>query len=296
MSFLDQAAHLRQLALESHQLQPKLKKEKIKSRIITVTSGKGGVGKTSLVVNLALAFAQLGKRVTILDADLGLANIDVMLGVVPQHTLYDVVHGRKNLAEIAIRGPEGIILLPGGSGLTELADLPEDKRISLINKLQSLDEAADIILIDTGAGLSRTVLSFVAAADEMLLVTTPEPTAIRDAYGIIKGAAKQQLQQKMQLIVNQVKNAQEGKEIAERLITVSRKFLQVELQFIGSICSDQRVVMAVKQQQPFLNLFPHSQAAENVRRIAAALLAVPVKKTRGLPGFLNRLIQLWEKA
>ena len=291
---MDQAARLRRLALSPQKPQP-LEKTKIKSRIITVTSGKGGVGKTNLVVNLSLALAQFGKRVAILDADLGLANLDVMLGVVPRYTLYDVVRGRKNLAEIAIKGPAGVILLPGGSGLTELADLSEEKRRALINDLQLLEDMADIILIDTGAGLSRTVLSFVAAADEMLMITTPEPTAICDAYGVIKVTARQQLQQKINLIVNQVKNAREGKETAERLMRASEKFLQMELQFLGEICSDQRVAMAVKQQQPFITLYPHSAAAENVRRIAGTLLAVPVEKKRGLPGFLYRLVQLWEK-
>ncbi|MGI6658890.1 MAG: MinD/ParA family protein [Dethiobacteraceae bacterium] len=291
---MDQAERLRQLVWKQ-QTAPTVLKAKNKSRVITVTSGKGGVGKTSLVVNLAIALSLLGKRVMVLDADLGLANVDIMLGLLPQHTLHDVVRGTKSLADIALDGPAGIRLLPGGSGLSELADLGEKQRKALIDKLAALEESADILLIDTGAGLSRTVLSFVAAADEMLLITTPEPTAIRDAYGMVKVAATQQLQQKIGLVVNLISSEREGKEIAERLLTVSQQFLQVELQYLGGIRADAHVVTAVKQQQPFYLHSPRCRAAGNIRQIAGALLSLPPEQPRGFSGFFNRLAQLWDK-
>jgi len=291
VSFLDQAARLRRLAAQRKS--PILKAPK-RTRVITITSGKGGVGKTNFVVNLAIALSMHGKRVYILDADLGLANADVVLGMVPKHTLHDVVQKKKTLAEIAVTGPAGITLLPGGSGLTELADLPDAEREALIEELLQLEGLADILLIDTGAGLSRTVLSFVEAADEMFVVTTPEPTAIRDAYGVIKVAVQKHSQKKISVIVNMARDAREGSETAERLLTVSRRFLQIDLQFLGAIRADLQVVEAVKQQQPFVILFPRSRAAENVQEIAAALLELPQEKPRGLAKFFNRLARLWE--
>ncbi|NLP37368.1 MAG: MinD/ParA family protein [Firmicutes bacterium] len=288
---MDQAARLRRLAAQRKS--PILKAPK-RTRVITITSGKGGVGKTNFVVNLAIALSMHGKRVYILDADLGLANADVVLGMVPKHTLHDVVQKKKTLAEIAVTGPAGITLLPGGSGLTELADLPDAEREALIEELLQLEGLADILLIDTGAGLSRTVLSFVEAADEMFVVTTPEPTAIRDAYGVIKVAVQKHSQKKISVIVNMARDAREGSETAERLLTVSRRFLQIDLQFLGAIRADLQVVEAVKQQQPFVILFPRSRAAENVQEIAAALLELPQEKQRGLAKFFNRLARLWE--
>ena len=291
MSFLDQAERLRRLAAQRKS--PILKTPR-RTRVITITSGKGGVGKTNFVVNLAIALSKFGKRVYILDADLGLANADVVLGMVPRYNLLDVVQKKKTLAEIAVAGPAGITLLPGGSGLAELADLAEAEREALIEELIQLEGLADILLIDTGAGLSRTVLSFVAAADEMFVVTTPEPTAMRDAYGVIKVAAQQHSQKKISVIVNMVKDAREGREIAERLLTVSRRFLQIDLKFLGSIRADEQVMAAVKQQQPFMLLFPRSRAAENIQEIAGALLELPKEKPRGLAKFFSRLTRLWE--
>lgn len=288
---MDQAESLRRLAVQKRS--PILKAPR-RTRVITITSGKGGVGKTNFVINLSIALSKLGKKVYILDADLGLANADVVLGIVPRYTLQDVVQKRKTLAEIAVTGPAGVTLLPGGSGLAELADLADAEREALIKELLQLEGLADIMLIDTGAGLSRTVLSFVAAADEMFVVTTPEPTAIRDAYGVIKVAAQQYSQKKISLVVNMARDPQEGRETAERLLNVSRRFLQVDLQFLGAIRADEHVVMAVKKQQPFVLLFPHSRAAENIREIAGTLLELPREKPRGLARFFNRLAKLWE--
>jgi flagellar biosynthesis protein FlhG len=290
----DQAERLRQLALAADSRRNIIKHKKI-PRVITVTSGKGGVGKTNLVVNLAIALAKKGKKVAIMDADLGLANVDIILGLLPMYNLSDVVKGTKTLNEIIVTGPEGLKIIPGGSGLAELANLGPEQRNRLLDGMMALDDMADILLIDTGAGLSRSVLSFVTAADEVVVITTPEPTAITDAYGIIKVVSKYKIHQQIKLVVNQVRDSCEGKNIAERFAEVSNKFLHVDIQFLGQICSDTQVVSAVKQQQPFVTLYPRTRAAQDVNVIAEKLLDIAPEKPRGLGGFLSRLGKLLEK-
>ena len=182
---VDQAEQLRRLVSAVPQQRKILRRKRI-LRVITVTSGKGGVGKTSVVINLAIALALLGKRVVIMDADLGLANVDVIIGLVPVNTLHDVIRGKKTLTEIIITGPEGVKIIPGASGLEELANLTGAQRERLIESLLSLEDMADILLIDTGAGLSQSVLSFVSAADELIVVTTSEPTALPMPTALLK--------------------------------------------------------------------------------------------------------------
>lgn len=290
----DQAERLRQLTLAADTQRGIIKQKKI-PRVITVASGKGGVGKTNLVVNLAIALSRLGKRVVVMDADLGLANVDIMLGLLPMHNLLDVVRGLKTLEEIMVSGPEGMRVIPGGSGLVELANLAVDQRERLMTSLMRLENTADILLIDTGAGLSRAVLSFITAADELIIITTPEPTAITDAYGIIKVVSKYNIHQEVKLVVNQVRDHREGCDIAQRFAEVSHKFLQVNICFLGEICSDQQVVRAVKQQQPFMTLFPRSRASFDVQSIAEKLLDIAPEKTRGVSGFISRLSRLMDK-
>jgi flagellar biosynthesis protein FlhG len=290
----DQAERLRQLTLAAD-AQRGIIKQKKELRVITVASGKGGVGKTNLVVNLAIALSRLGKRVVVMDADLGLANVDILLGLLPMYNLLDVVRGIKTLEEIMVSGPEGMKVIPGGSGLVELANLAMDQRERLMTSLMRLENTADILLIDTGAGLSRAVLSFITAADELIVITTPEPTAITDAYGIIKVVSKYNIHQEVKLVVNQVRDHREGCDIARRFSEVSHKFIQVSIQFLGEICSDQQVVRAVKQQQPFMTLFPRGRASCDVQSIAEKLLDIAPEKTRGVSGFISRLSRLMEK-
>ena len=289
----DQAERLRQLALGSDARRKIIKKNKI-PRVITITSGKGGVGKTNLVVNLAIALSRLGKRVAVLDADLGLTNVDIILGLLPMHNLHDVVRGTKKMENIIITGPEGMKIIPGGSGLAEMANLTSAQRDRLLDSLLDLENEADILLIDTGAGLSRSVLSFIAAADELIVITTPEPTSITDAYGIIKVVSKLRAHENIKLVVNQVRDHQEGMVIAERFAEVSQKFLQVNIEFLGEICSDNQVVRAVKQQQPFMTLFPRTRATKDVENIAGKLLDITPGKPRGISGFLSRFTKMIE--
>ena len=285
---------MRQLTLASAVRQRVVKQRKI-PRVITVTSGKGGVGKTNLAVNLGIALSRLGQRVVVMDADLGLANVDIIMGIVPMHSLSDVVRGTKTLEEILISGPEGVKVIPGGSGLADLANLSYEQRDRLLDGLLSLETMAEIMLIDCSAGLSRTVLSFISAADEVIVITTPEPTAITDAYGIIKVVTKYKIHDRVSLVVNQVRDHREASEIAGRFADVSRKFLQVDVNFLGEICSDQQVVRAVKLQQPFITLFPRARATQDVESIASRLLGLSSAKPRGVGEFLSKLTRLLEK-
>lgn len=290
----DQAERLRQLTLTSAVQQRIIKQRKI-PRVITVASGKGGVGKTNLAVNLSIALSRLGQRVVVMDADLGLANVDIILGLVPIYSLSDVVRGAKTLEEIMISGPEGMKVIPGGSGLADLANLTPEQRDRLLDNLLALETMADILLIDCGAGLSRTVLSFISAADELIVITTPEPTAITDAYGIIKVVTKFKIHERVNLVVNQVRDHHEASDIADRFADVSRKFLQTDISFLGEICSDQQVVRAVKQQQPFITLYPRTRATQDVESIAGRLLGLSLTKPRGVGEFLKQLSRLLEK-
>ncbi len=290
----DQAERLRQLTLAAD-AQRKIVKQKKIPRIISIASGKGGVGKTNLVVNLAIALSSLGKRVVVMDADLGLANVDILLGMLPKYNLLDVVQGNKSLEEIIVTGPEGIKIIPGGSGLVELANLAVDQRDRLMTSLLRLENTADILLIDTSAGLSRPVLSFITAADELIIITTPEPTAITDAYGIIKVVSKYNIHQEVKLVVNQVKDYREGRDIARRFSEVAHKFLQINTKFLGEICIDQHVVRAVKEQQPFMTLYPKGRASCDIQNIAEKLLDISPEKTRGIRGFISRLSRMTEK-
>lgn len=275
---MDQAARLRELVARGPSGE---------GRVIAVASGKGGVGKTSIVVNLSLALARRRKRVLLLDADLGLANVDILLGLVPRWDLSQVVRGEKELKEIVIEGPEGIRLIPGGSGVQELADLTPSQREHLIRSLGQVTEGTDFFLIDTSAGISRNVLSFAAAAGEAIVVTTPEPTAITDAYGLIKGLSR--LKVKLHLLVNRAATWAEGRETAERLRSTARRFLNLEVACLGVIPEDKAAGLAVREQKPLLLSYPSSAAARAIGEVADHLLGVPAFSGRGSGGFLQRL-------
>lgn len=245
------------------------------SRVITVTSGKGGVGKSNISVNLAIALSKLGNRVIILDADFGLANVEVMLGIRPQYNLADMMFRGKNLSDIITMGPENIGFISGGSGIQELTNLTRDQIVYLIQKLVELDERADIIIVDTGAGISDSVLEFVAASTEVLLVTTPEPTSITDAYALLKT-----LNRKMdisledtviKMISNRIESEEEGKELYEKLNLVANKFLNLKLEYLGAIPQDTNVSKAVIRQKPAITLFPSSNFSKSISSFADIL-------------------------
>lgn len=267
-----------------------------KARIITVTSGKGGVGKTNVVVNLALALSKAGKKTVIFDADLGLANVDILLGIIPVFTMSDVVKGDKRLQEIVLEGPGGIRVVPGSNGMADMANLQEYQRRQLLVQLMQLEESADIILIDTGAGLSRPVLGFVKAADDVIVVTTPEPPSITDAYAMVKAIGKYRLKKQVLLVVNQVGGEEEGEAVAQRFNQVVEKYVKVPVEYLGHVVSDQVVPRSVREQSPFYLAYPNSRAAGCITRIAGKLTgeASPEEvQIGGVRGFFNRLTKIF---
>jgi len=245
------------------------------ARVITITSGKGGVGKSSISVNLAIALSRLGNRVVVIDADFGLANIEVMLGIRPLFNLADLMFRGKNLSDIITMGPENIGFISGGSGIQELTNLSKDQIVYLIQKLVELDERADIVLIDTGAGISDSVLEFVSASSEVLLVATPEPTSITDAYALLKTLnrkADSSLQDTaIKMIANRINTVSEGQELYEKLSVVVNKFLSIKLEYLGAVPQDPCVLKAVMRQKPAIALFPNSQFSKTVESFADIL-------------------------
>jgi len=286
---VDQAANLRRLVLEKGN-KPQ------GTKTIAITSGKGGVGKTSLSVSLSIALAQGGSSVTLLDADLGLANINVILGIIPKYNLYHVIKGKKQLKDIVIEVPEGIKIIAGASGFHQLANLEAKQREGFIGAIGELD-SDDYMIIDTGAGVSQNVLSFVMAADEVIVVTTPEPTAITDAYGIIKSIAAQSPDKLIKLIVNRVQSVSEGKRVAQRVINIAGQFLNIKVENLGFIFDDIYVPKSVRNQKPFIVSYPKSKASGCVSIIADRISnkKVGAGKGTGLASFFKNLMSSVEQ-
>ena len=261
-----------------------------RTRIITIASGKGGVGKTNISTNLALAYAKLGKKVILMDADLGLANVNVVLGIIPKYNLYHLIRKQKTMREIIMDTSYGIQIVAGASGFAKIANLDEEERQNFITELSEL-ATADVIIIDTSAGVSNNVLSFVAAADEAIIVTTPEPTAITDAYGIIKIIATEidNLGLSLKLIVNRVKSVTEGKKVAERVINIASQFLNLKVDYLGCVYEDPAVHQAVLRQRPFLVHDPTGKASVSVRHIVGRLEKIEYKEGGGVGQFIRKL-------
>jgi flagellar biosynthesis protein FlhG len=274
---VDQAAQLRSLM-----------KSRSRATVIAVTSGKGGVGKSNIAVNLAVKFAGAGKEVILLDADLGLANADVLCNLDLPFNLSHVIARKKEVREVMYKAPGGFRLIGGASGLARMADLTEFDRQRLINALAELEQSADIILIDTGAGISPNVLSFTRAADDVLVVTTPEPTAITDAYAVVKVISRDGQSRRVSLLVNQAHNPAEGKVVYERIAAVAKKFLNVCLLDAGHVVADAEVPLAVRKRVPFVIGAPRSQASHCVAQLAMRL-AEGVAITVEGGGFFNRM-------
>lgn len=242
-----------------------------RARVLAVTSGKGGVGKTNVAVNLAARLAMMQRRIVLLDADLGLANADVVAGVNPSATLAHVLTGRRRLAEAMCEGPGGFTLVAGASGLAQMAALSEFERAQMMQLLRSLEHDHDLIIVDTGAGVSPNVLSFVLEADEVLVVTTPEPPAMADAYALIKTVCRRREDAKIDLFVNMVRDRREGKRVFERLNAVSRRFLGVTLRDAGCLAQDHRVSAAVRRRVPFVMLEPETAVSMSMKQLAHKL-------------------------
>ncbi len=279
----DQASSLRTLA-----------QSRSRASVIAITSGKGGVGKSNIAVNLAIRFAGAGKDVVLLDADLGLANADVLCNIDLQANLSHVIARKKELREVLTRGPGGFQLIGGASGLARMADLSDDDRQRLVSALVELEEQTDVILIDTGAGISPNVLSFTRAADHVLVVTTPEPTAITDAYAVIKVVSRESSDRRISLLVNQVRSRIEGRIVHERIAKVARQFLGVTVLDAGHMMADEQVSMAVRRRTPFLITHPHCPAGQCIYQLAMRLEQGVAPKTDST-GFFNRMSQWFRR-
>lgn len=271
---------------------PFAEQRKQRLRAIAITSGKGGVGKTNLAVNLAIVLSRMGHRTMILDGDLGLANVDVLLGIRPHHNLRHVVDGTKSVDQIIVEGPENVKILPGGSGLYEMANLDEHHARALQESAAELNGLADILLVDTAAGISANVINLVLAADEILVVASPEPTSIADAYGLIKAITGKSHQPCFKLVLNMVAGPTEAKEAAQRIILAANRFLDVEVEDCGMILSDPNVPKAVRAQVPFLLAYPKTPASVGVLALGRRLLSYrdATEERRGLDSFFHRLV------
>lgn len=238
---------------------------------IAITSGKGGVGKTNIAANLGIAIAAQNMRVGIIDADLGLANIDVILKLKPRYTIEHVISGRKNMNEIFIRGPAGLIIIPAGSGTFSLANLSDLDRNRLMRELVEHTSDFDIMFIDTAAGISHNVMDFALTAQEVIVITTPEPTAITDAYGVIK-VISQLKNTDIGIIVNMADSLDQAGSVAERIIIAARRHINANAHFVGHILNDAAVSNAISAQQPLIFRYPESNAAQCINALASKIL------------------------
>ncbi len=261
-----------------------------KTRIITITSGKGGVGKTNVATNMAIAYGQMGKKVILIDADLGLANVNVMMNLIPQYNLYHVIRKQKKMSEIILETEYGIRLVAGASGFSKIANMTEEERNSFISEMYTLSDA-DIIIIDTSAGVSKNVLGFVAAADEVIIVTTPEPTSITDAYGIIKIIATEvdNLNINLKMIVNRVSSSSEGKRVADRMTQIAAQFLNLKVEYLGFIYDDALVSQSVLRQKPFIIVDPKGKASVCLKHIVSRIEKTEYPAEEGLGRFVRKL-------
>ena len=287
---MDQAEQLRNIIKASSRPQRPL------ARVITVTSGKGGVGKSNTAINLAIQFRKMGQRVIILDADFGLANIEIMFGAVPKHILCDLIYQGKNIKDIITWGPMEVGFISGGSGIAGLSNLSRDYLIHIIQNLKELDSIADIIIVDTGAGISDAVLEFLVASGEILLVTTPEPTSITDSYSLLKALNRHPRfsneNSQVKMIANKVESKGEGQSLFHKLNAVVNRYLGLPLTYLGEIPADGQLSKAVMQQMPVSLQTPQAKSAQAFEMIAAKLMdkeiAGEVKK-RGMAAFFAHI-------
>ena len=262
-------------------------------RVVAVTSGKGGVGKTNVTANLAVALAHLGRRVMVLDADLGLGNLDVLLGLAPAFSLADVLSGQRRLREVLVPGPGGITVLPAGSGFQNLTALSDHQIRELQSEMDELQEQTDILLIDTGAGIGRNVTSFATMAQDIIVVAAPEPTSLTDAYALMKVLSTQYGERRFRLLVSMTRSPTDGRDVYRKLSLVAERFLHISMDFLGSIPFDPRLAEAVCQQRPLVELYPQSKAAQAFLSLAHDLAAWPLPESPkgGLQFFWQSLLR-----
>ncbi len=289
---MDQAEKLRNI------IKNQSGKQRPTARVLTVTSGKGGVGKSNVSINLAVQLRKMGHRVIIFDADFGLANIEVMFGAVPKHNLSDLIYQGKNIKDIITMGPMEIGFISGGSGIAGLSNLGPDYINYLIQNLAELDVLADDIIIDTGAGISDAVIEFLVASGEVLLVTTPEPTSITDSYSLLKALNRHPRfnrdMTKIKVITNKVQDFDEGRQLFNKLNAVVSRYLKIPIAFVGVIPEDPQLVKAIMQQTPISIENPNAKSAVAFRDLAVTLVngsTDPVFRKYGMAGFFANIVR-----
>lgn len=290
---MDQAEKLRSVV--------KLKKQNNKpdARVITITSGKGGVGKSNVAVNLAVQIQKMGKKVIVFDADFGLANVEVMFGAIPKYNLSDVIYQGKGITDIIAEGPMGIGFISGGTGITALNDLSQDQIVYLIHCLSDLDKMADVIIVDTGAGIANHVLEFVMASPEVLLVTTPEPSSLTDSYSLLKALYKNprfdRQNTQISVLANRVTSAEEGTALYDKLSSVLAQFLQGEIGYAGMIPQDSSLEKAVRLQKTVSLYAPTSKSARAFETVASNILNYEQRPVRVSFGISKLFSDFWKQ-
>ncbi|MCB2291934.1 MinD/ParA family protein [Clostridium algoriphilum] len=285
---LDQAQRLRQMAVENaDNIVPN------KPRIITVTSGKGGVGKSNIVVNLSIALQKMGKKVMIFDADIGMGNDDILMGCSSKYNVFDVICKGKEIEEVVLTGPFGVKLLPGGSALTQVEDLTEIQRDIFLNKLTALT-GLDYIIMDTGAGVNKSVLGFIACCEDLVIVTTPEPTSLTDAYSLLKAVNHFNIKNSAKVIINRSLDNNEANLTFNKFNNVVTKFLNMKLEYLGKIGEDKKLAYAVRAQQPVIVSYPNSEAAKDINSIAGKIEGMKDEYSgMGVEGLFKRIFSIF---
>jgi len=274
----DQAQKLREL----------VSLEKSRARVISFTSGKGGVGKTNLSLSMALSLIAMKKKVALVDFDLGLANVNVFLNCPHRWNLSHYINSEKSLSEVLVKGPGGLLFLPGSNGLSKLADINEQERALLIKGLETLERQVDFIILDTGAGISTNVLSLAAAADDVVVVTTPEPTAILDAYSMIRSLSQVKKCGSLNVLVNQVQDRRDAIDVTDRICAAATKFLKTDVKKMGYVYYDKQVQQSVINRRPFLLDSPKCDAANCIQSMARYLARIPEPQEKS-GGFFSKL-------
>lgn len=282
---LDQAESLRKLINQEED-------KKKHAKIITVTSGKGGVGKSNFVVNLAITLQDKGNKVLIFDADLGMGNDDVLMGLYPKHNIFDIVFTDLGIKDIIIEGTNGVHLVPAGSALSKTQELSEEEKELFLGKLETLDEY-DYILMDTGAGVNKDILSFIGASEDLIIVITPEPTSLTDGYSLIKATDHYKLKSEAKIIVNKAFTEEEGQDTFNKFNRAVSKFLKMNVEYLGCILEDKKLVQSVRQQKPFVVLYPNCDAAKNIDNIAMKIMGQDVSSSNGAKGLFKRLFNIF---
>lgn len=287
----DQAHSLRQMVSSLDKY--RLPKRDGQAKIITVTSGKGGVGKSNFTLNFALALQSLGRRVLVFDADIGMANIDVLMGLTSPYNLVHLLNREKTITEIVQTGVGSLPYIAGGSGVSELFELSDHDLNYFAEEVEKLAADMDYIFFDTGAGLSKENLKFITSADECLVVTTPEPTSVTDAYALIKVVSGVQKDTAFKIIVNRADNDNEAQQIANKISLVARRFLELDIPLLGYISDDPHVMQAVKKQTPFTLAYPGCAASKDIMRLAHRFASFPSAPQSGTLAGIKGFMQKW---